>query len=275
MEISFRTFSVLPQLKPYIHKIWVFESDRPMPDNDMKLVVPDGKILLVLPFRNILLGKMNGKINIGKTDKIGIVGMSDYSAIVDAGFDAPVGTIGVEINPAGAYRFFRINLNSITHQLYDLTDILPKSAKQLEEQLSENVTVEGKIYKLQHYLLSLYQLSEPDKIFDYCIGQIERTYGMIRVKELEVRTGYSSRWLNRKFENLLGLNPKTLNSILRFQKSYHSMLADPVTFFNRKDFYDYYHDESHFSKNFKRYTGYSPKKIIELKNDFGKTFYAD
>lgn len=246
-----------------------------MPDDDMKLVVPDGRMLMVIPFKNVLLGKMNGKLNVGKTGKIGLVGMSDYGAIVDAGLDGPVGTIGVEFNPAGAYRFFRINLKSIAHQLYELTDILPTSAGQLEERLLECVTVDAKIRLLQQYLFSLYQAGEPDQIFEYCVSQIEMSYGMIRVRELETRTGYSSRWLNRKIENLLGLNPKTLTSVIRFQKSYHAMIADPVSFFNRKDFYDYYHDESHFIKNFKRYTGFSPNKILQMKNDFGKTFYKD
>lgn len=246
-----------------------------MPDDDMKLVVPDGKMLMVIPVENTLLGTMNGKINVGKTNKINLIGMSDYGAIVDAGFDGPVGTIGVEFNPAGAYRFFHLNLKDITHQLYELTDILPKSSRQLEERLLECATIDAKIGLLQQYLFSLYQSSEPDQIFEYCISQIEMSYGMIRVKELEAKTGYSSRWLNRKFEHLLGLNPKTLNSVLRFQKSYHAMMADPYTFFNRKDFYDYYHDESHFIKNFKRYTGFSPNKILRMKNEFGKTFYQD
>jgi methylphosphotriester-DNA--protein-cysteine methyltransferase len=78
-----------------------------------------------------------------------------------------------------------------------------------------------------------------------------------------------------KFENRLGMSPKNLSSIIRFQKNYQAMISHPAAFFSQKDFFDHYHDESHFIKNFKRYTGFPPSKIIQLKNEFGRTFYQD
>jgi AraC-like DNA-binding protein len=275
MDIQFRTYPVAPQLKGYIYKIWLFKSSQPMPNDDMKLVVPTGRLLMVMPFRNGLTGRKNGETYIAKTHTLALVGMSDCPSIVDAETNGPVGIIGVEFSSLGAYRFFHFNLNNIANRLYHLSDLLHPVAKELEATLQDSPDADDKIKILQQFLLSLYRKTEQDKLFEYCIHQIDSSDGNIRIKELERQTGYSSRWLNMKFENMLGMSPKNLGSILRFQKNYQAMISNPVGFFNQKDFFDHYHDESHFIKNFKRYTGYAPSKILQLKNEFGKTFYKD
>jgi AraC-like DNA-binding protein len=275
MGISFRTYQILPQLKEHIHKIWVFQSSEPMPDDDMKLVVPNGRMLLVVPFRNGIVGRMNDKLHILKNHRIALIGMSDHPSIVDAETNGPIGTAGVEFSSLGAYRFFHFNLKNIANQLHYLTDILSSSARVLEEKLLDSQCIDDKIRLLQQFLLSLYCLAGEDNVFEYCIRQIEGSEGNIRIKALERQTGYSSRWLNMKFENRLGMSPKNLSSIIRFQKNYQAMISDPAAFFSQKNFFDHYHDESHFIKNFKRYTGYPPTKIIQLKNEFGRTFYQD
>jgi AraC-type DNA-binding domain-containing proteins len=275
MDIQFRTYQVLPVLKGNIHKIWSFESPAPMPADDMKLVVPNGRLLMVIPFRNGLVGKMNNKLHLANTNQIALVGMSGHPSIVDAANDGPVGTVGVEFTAAGAYRFFHFNLSDISNQLQYLTNLLPGQARRLEEKLQEVQLVEGKVNILQRFLFSLYQRTEKDSLFEYCVEQMIRTAGGIRVNELERQTGYSSRWLNMKFGSRLGMSPKNLSSIIRFQRHYQAMMANPVHFFNHKHFFDHYHDESHFIKNFKRYTGFAPSRIIQLKNEFGKAFYRN
>jgi AraC-like DNA-binding protein len=275
MDIKFRTYLVLPQLKGYIHKIWSFESPGPMPADDMKLVVPNGRLLMVMPFCNGLVGTMNNKLHLAKTNQIALVGMSGNPTIVDAESEGPVGIAGVEFTPAGAYRFFHFNLKNISNQLQHLTNLQPSQAHELEEKLQEAQLVADKIKILQRFLLSLYQRTEKDSLFEYCIEQMVCSVGGIRINELERQTGYSSRWLNMKFDNMLGMSPKNLNSIIRFQRHYQDMIANPVSFFTQKNFFDHYHDESHFIKNFKRYTGFAPSKIIQMKNEFGKAFYQD
>ena len=46
-----------PELKPYIGKMWVFENDSRLPDEEMKLIVPNGMVKLVIPIGNGLSGK--------------------------------------------------------------------------------------------------------------------------------------------------------------------------------------------------------------------------
>jgi hypothetical protein len=275
MDISFRTYAPLPALKGYIHKIWAVESSQPMPSDDMKLVVPNGRLLLIIPFHNGITGKMNDKFHLVKNNRLALVGMSDLPSIVDAEINGPTGTIGIEISAMGAYRFFHFKLKEIKNELYYLADILGNIVAGIEQRLAEMPCVDDKVGVLQQFLLSRFIQQGEDQLFDYCVHKIEGSQGSLRIKDLEKLTGYTSRWLNMKFEERLGISPKDISSIVRFQKYYQFLLSDPAAFFRNKNFFDDYHDGSHFIKEFKRFTGLPPVKLMQLQNEFGKTFYRD
>jgi AraC-like DNA-binding protein len=264
-----------PLLKGYIEKLWVFESMGRAPSGDMKLIVPNGCIKLVIPFRNGLSGTINNWYHLSKENSITLIGMTDVPSIVDVETNSPSGTIGIQFNPMGAYRFFQISQSEIKNQIHLLTDILGKTAKVLEEQISNQESINGKIILLQQFLLKQLMRRDGDDIFDFCIQKIAQTKGTILIKELERNTGFSSRWLNIKFLEKVGISPKNLSSIIRFQQFYRALTKSNESNFLKNDFYDYYYDQSHFIKDFKRFTGFSPTKFSLTENEFGKIFYKE
>ena len=105
--------------------------------------------------------------------------------------------------------------------------------------------------------------------------KIKASKGKITIKELERKTGYSSRWLNMKFIDKLGVSPKSLTSIIRFKQYFDALSNNAEKSFMQNEFYDYYYDQSHFLKEFKRFTGLSHAGFEKNKNDFGNFFYKD
>lgn len=264
-----------PLLKGYIEKMWLFESIGKMPVDDLKLVVPNGHIKLSVAFRNGIVAKMNGKSFTSKEQNISLTGIVDVPVILDVDEDVATGTIVVEFNPQGAYRFFRFSLNEIKNQIHPLTDVLGTVAKQLEEQISNVESVEGKVTLLQHFLLNQFMQQAEDSIFEYCVAKITSSKGKITIKELEKKTGYSSRWLNMKFADKLGISPKNLSTIIRFNQYYNAVANNNEMDFMQNAFYDHYYDQSHFLKEFKRFTGLSHSGFENTTNDFGKLFYKE
>ena len=114
-----------------------------------------------------------------------------------------------------------------------------------------------------------------DPVFDYCVHKIQSTNGRIQIKQLEKETGYSSRWLLTKFKDKVGISPKKLSSIFRFQKYYQALANKTENDFLQKEFYNYYYDQSHFIKEFKRFTGVPPVKFEASVNNFDAVFYKD
>jgi len=97
----------------------------------------------------------------------------------------------------------------------------------------------------------------------------------VSIPELERMTGYSARWINMKFSEKLGASPKNLCSIVRFQQYYKSLKANAELFFLEKEFYNYYYDQAHFIKDFKRFTGYPPFQFERKSNGYDSIFYRE
>jgi AraC-like DNA-binding protein len=275
MQMRLQNIEPHPLLKGYIEKMWLFESSGKMPVDDLKLVVPNGHIKLSVAFRNGIVAAMNGQVFTSKEQNISLTGLADVPVILDVEEDIATGTIVVEFSPQGAYRFFRISLNDIKNQIHPLTDILGTVAKQLEEQISNVKSVEGKVSLLQQFLLNQFMQQAEDSIFEYCVAKITSSKGKITIKELEKKTGYSSRWLNMKFADKLGISPKNLSTIIRFNQYYNAVANNNEMDFMQNAFYDHYYDQSHFLKEFKRFTGLSHSGFENTTNDFGKLFYKE
>lgn len=263
-----------PRLKGLVEKLWVFESSR-KPPGDMNLIVPNGLIKMVVPFRNGLSGKMEGWHHLSREHSITIIGMTDIPSVVEAEHDTHSGTIGIEFSPYGAYRFFNLKQNEIHNRIYPLDAVLGVTAKQLEEQIANTEDVTSKVHLLQQFLIKQLDNRHTDIIYEYCVQQITTTRGRITVKELEKQTGYSSRWLHMKFMDRAGISPKNLASIVRFQQFYTALAQNREKDFLQKEFYDFYYDQSHFIKDFKRFTGLPPAKLAMSENEFGKIFYKE
>jgi AraC-like DNA-binding protein len=279
MQMRLRHIEPLPQLKGIINKMWLFESSGRAPAEDMKLIVPNGMAKLTIPFRNGVSGKNKDYFHLSKESQITLIGIQDIPAVVDVEHDAPHGNIGIEFSPAGMYRIFQLRHCELKNKLFLLEEIMGKSARVIQEIIADTEMIDKKVQLIQGYLVRLLSNSRPDTILDYCIGQIAGSNGLVTVTELERKTGYSSRWLYEKFIEKVGLGPKNLSSIVRFNQIYEQWAKNPgADVFKEgkmEDIYDYFYDQAHFIKDFKRFTGFPPLKFARSENDFGRIFYKD
>ena len=95
------------------------------------------------------------------------------------------------------------------------------------------------------------------KLFDL----IYSSKGALTVKELSESVYWSSRQINRYFNQQYGLSLKTYCSILRFRASLeHLALGKLSPELN-------FADQSHFIKEIKKFSGVVPKELLKNKND--------
>lgn len=105
-------------------------------------------------------------------------------------------------------------------------------------------------------------------LFNQIAGIIIGHRGMVKVKELETLSGYSSRYINKIFEREIGFSAKQLCASVKFQfllGDIHRGKADTLTEIASE--YDFY-DQSHFTREFKECAGSTPfqyAKTIERK----------
>ncbi|PWT96762.1 MAG: hypothetical protein C5B52_15055 [Bacteroidetes bacterium] len=275
MSIQFQHIEPHHLLKKYIEKMWVFRSCGKIPLDDLKLVVPNGNLKLTVSYQNGIVAELNGNSFESREYDITLTGLIDVPVILDVQKDISTETLGIEFSPQGAYRFFHFTLNDIQNQIYSLSDIFGITGRALIEQMNQASTLVEKIKLIESYLLNQLSFAEEDLIFEYCIERITSSKGSVTVKELEKKTGYTSRWLNRKFYDKLGVSPKNLSAIIRFKEYYQLYINARENNFPLPSFYDMYYDQSHFIKDFRRFTGLSPTRFEKQTNQFGSSYYQD
>lgn len=243
-----------------------------MPIDEMKLVVPNGNLKLTISYQNGVVASINDKNFFSREHQITLTGLIDVPVILDTENDIETETIGIEFNPQVVYRFFHFNLNEIKNHIYSLEDLIGKTGKELAEQIANAISVQQKLIIIQQFLLNQLSVNSEDKIFEYCVEKIKASNGQITIQELEKKTGYSSRWLNVKFNDKLGVSPKNLSSIIRFNSYYQSFILGSDESLFKNDYYHLFYDQSHFIKDFKRFTGLPPSKLEKKINEFSKSY---
>jgi AraC-like DNA-binding protein len=267
--INFRFVPVTPHplLRPYVAKICVFESSGRLPAMERKLIVPNANFKLTLTYRNGIMARIGDKAFIQGENKLSLTGMIDSPVMLDAQEDAETGTIIIEFNPLGAYRFFHLSYDEVKNQIVELADLIGNQAEELQSQLAGANAVNLKLQLLQNFLIKQLEKTVADPIYDYCIDRILGADGLLTVTQLEKETGYSSRWLHRKFLEHLGTGPKNLSEIVRFKQFYHAYSTGAELTRLKEQIYHNYHDQSHFIRAFKRFTGATPTDLQNSTNE--------
>ena len=132
--------------------------------------------------------------------------------------------------------------------------------------------VDQKIHYVQTRLAGLLRNNQgSNSVVDYVVATLRGTGGLTTIKALEQETGYSSRYLEFLFREHVGVSPKALARIFRFQRFYERWAQGQSYDVLRRELYDSYHDQSHFAKEFKRFTGYPPRQFTsQISNEFGR-----
>lgn len=263
-----------PLLAAYVAKMWVFESCGRLPAEDMKLIVPNANFKLTLTCKNGMVAQIDGRTFAQKENQLSLSGLIDTPVVLDPSDNTPTTTIVIELNPIGVYRIFRLPYSELKNQLHLLPELLGKRGHDLEIRLSEAPNLAMKLHLLQQFLLKQLQFSSADEIYDYCLNRITQTSGLVTVAQLEKATGYSARWLHRKFNEHMGTGAKNFAEIVRFKQCYQFFSSGVSHDALKTYIYEYYYDQSHFLRSFKRFTGSTPTELQRALNELATMHYT-
>lgn len=266
-----RRFQVDPLLVPYIDAIWTFQTETALSPNDIRTFPPNAKPKLLLPIRGTISCHINHRDGEHAEARIMVIGAMEGPVVLNCG---PNTTLGVEFRPGMAYPFLGVSMKDLLNAAYSWSTIVGRMGQEVEWQIEDNPVIEEKVSLIQRFLIQrLYALSNEDRLIETAVSMIQSTRGLMSVTSLSQALGYSKQYVERKFREQVGLSPKTLSRILRFQAVYHRWMAQPTSKVSWQEYANLYYDQAHFIKEFKHFTGFSPLEYTQQVNEFMQTFY--
>jgi AraC-like DNA-binding protein len=139
------------------------------------------------------------------------------------------------------------------------SDIVGETAYRLEERLSE-APPEKAMTILQRYLhenLDETHLEKSPKAIELAQSIINRRE-LTKIQEIDSLTGISLRQVQRKFNELIGVSPKKLSILYRFDTARRAIVQNPNIDLLDLAFQLDYFDYSHFTKDFQQFFGLTP-----------------
>lgn len=232
--------SALPDnsISHFVHSFWMLENST---GNDIPTtVLPNGMV-------DITLIKMNSE---------------DWKMLV-RGIDIVPSRVTIK---AGA-KIFTIGLKllAVEYLLADSIKDVPNEGRNLtddfwqfeERDLSSLENFCSKATQKIKTLATENMDSRKRKLFEL----IYSSHGAITVKELSEKVNWSSRQINRYFNQQFGISPKVYCNILRLGASFKHISEGRL--FPEQNF----SDQNHFIKEIKKYAGVTPKELSKNKDD--------
>lgn len=169
----------------------------------------------------------------------------------------------VKFKPNGIYPLTKIALTEVLNKEISISDLMCNQMNSVYDLMQDQVDILDKIKILESHLLDQYRKCQLHYRLDAGINIVRERKGLITIKELSdlLNTNYKS--LDRWFSKNVGLSPKQFTKITRFKNILEELEIDKnPDWMNIVDRYGY-HDQAHFIKEFKGFSGLSPTAFIQ------------
>jgi AraC-like DNA-binding protein len=170
-----------------------------------------------------------------------------------------VAIFGARFRTGGLAPFVRAALSRYTNRTPGVEEVFGAEARSLESSLSDGRSdIDGQAKLLDRFLLDRLAIDPAYALFSEVKTEVETSGGRKTIEALSRGAAISPRNLDRLFQRLLGFSPKSFARIIRFQKALRILMEDAASTLAEVSAECGYFDQSHFVKDFRRFTGGVP-----------------
>ncbi|MCC6453254.1 MAG: helix-turn-helix transcriptional regulator [Acidobacteria bacterium] len=255
----YRTYIPSALLAPYVRFFWALEADASCDEEFVHRSMADGSVEIVFHYR-------------GAFDEISRTGSLESSPLsnIQAQSTRPrrfatrekFGIFGAYLYPFAIPRFFGLPASDFTGLAPDLWSALGNEGKELAEMVNCAASNEQRVAIVTRYFerrLSLVNRALPP--LHRAVRSIIDAKGDVNIAHLSREYSLSIRQFERKFKEIAGLPPKLYSRVIRFQAATQFRL-DGVRDLTEIAYACGYYDQSHFIKEFREFSGYTPKEYF-------------
>ncbi len=267
-ELHFKVFGPAPRLRPLVRYYWVLKCNELVPTVD-EYMAPDGFEEIIFSYGGAWQRRVCGRDHIaGGNNASEVLGKSYIVGGKDNGLLCTrlttLNMIGIKFWPQSLATLLGIPFHSLLNKTLTLDEIQSALLNQLEDRLFDCQNPGAIEQTLDNTLLQWLPTANVDPMVNLAVSMIFNAGGNISIEEITRRCGCHYRTLEKRFREKLGHSPKSLGKTVRFKNIFHSLCSN-ADGGRKSDLHHYgYYDQSHFSKEFKFFTGLSPNKFFNL-----------
>lgn len=269
--MNYQTFEPSQDLTTIIKCYWTLESPK-AETPEKQTIVPDGCMEMVFHFGDLYKQYVDNGNSIIQP-KCFVIGQLTQPLEIEP--TGETGIFSVRFHPNGFLPFASIPIKEMENKAVSLEKLFGKEGKELEQKILNASSTSERIQHIEPFLIN--RLSDNktiDRIVKSTVETILTANGQLSINELSRQTNINRRQMERKFSSTIGLSPKQLSKTIRLQATLKMLLSKQFTSLTSLAHENEYYDQAHFIKDFKEFTGFTPKEFYGSKLKMSSLFYG-
>lgn len=266
----YNEFEPSDDLKSIIRCFWVLEGSREE-ISGKQTIVPDGCMEMIFHYGDPYYQYLTDGSRTEQPQCF-VFGQLTRKLVIEPSGDS--GMFAVRFKPEGLKPVSQLPANEFQDSAVTLEKVLGAGSKDFESNILAASSAEERIEITGQFLADRFESSSvADSIVKDTVDTIIAGRGMQKISELPGSAAVSKRTLERRFAETVGVNLKQLSNIIRLQAAVQKMINKEYGSLTELALDNGYYDQAHFIKEFKRYTGFTPKDFFDPEFSFTHMFY--
>ena len=253
-------YSPNEQLKKYVQCYWVLDNITTQNSILTQKIISDGSNGLIFNIASPISLTIS-ETEISNLSDVFITGATAKPTYLTINNKTKL--IGIRFNIGGSYPFFDENLNNYidTARSVDNTNF-----NNILKNIRDITNIDNIIKILDNFLIDSI-IEEKIEKSDFILEVIKSIFqnNNLTKDELCQNFNISQRQLERRFKEVVGLSIKQILSIIKIHNSRQTIRNNDFSTLTQVGYNSNYCDQSHFIKEFKKFTDTTPKKYYKEK----------
>jgi AraC-like DNA-binding protein len=190
-----------------------------------------------------------------------------YAGPVHIRSDGAAECVQVDFTPLGAYRCFGGAVVDLVARMIDIEDVLGQAGRLLRERLGATSCWQRRFDLIEDFVASR-AMHRPSREIAFAYRRLALAAGGVRIGQLAEEIGWSRKHLVSRFRREIGLGPKLVGRVLRFNHACRLARTGPAGGWAMIAAESGYADQAHLAREFATLAGEPPtawaKRITAL-----------
>ncbi|WP_136468503.1 AraC family transcriptional regulator [Flagellimonas onchidii] len=262
--MNYQTYQPHPDLESLVSCYWTLEV--PAADEAQRQrIIPDGKIEMAFIFGDDIKRYTTGS-NFILQPRAFVLGQTLEPFYVEpTGY---VNSFSVSFYPYGFANFVSVPIKTLANKETPIKALFGEEvATKFEQKIIRGTDTQQRIAIVEEFLLKrLNETATVDTIVKSTVDALLETRGNTSINAILKENPSKRRQLERNFAKQIGMSPKQLGKVIRLQSALKMLLNKEGESLTNIAYENEYYDQAHFIKDFKEFTGISPKEFLGNEN---------